>query len=256
MASSPAPGFASGNRHLSEHPSLKFLPDGPFVLIDGDALYLGRDCHLARHIPALKNKVISNRHCCFKRQPDERWTLEDLGSTNGTWLAGHRLTKSVVLQTGDLITLGRAGPRIEISLPVLDPNATISEDEMAAAETQLVPPDGSAERPFKVGKTPEVELCHQRTGERFASKGYTIVVGRAPECQIVICTDDQKQVSARHLEIQFRSSGHAVVRDLGSRNGSWLNEKALMLEQPLSAGDTLVLGSKITTLTVSRLESF
>lgn len=238
------------------NPKLRFLPDGAFVEIDGDALFLGRDCHLAQHIPALKNRLVSNRHCCFKHQPDDRWTIEDLGSTNGTWLAGQRLTKVAVLKTGDVVSLGRAGPRLEVALPLLDPNATLSEDQMAAAETLLASPEGSAERPFKVGKTPSVELRHERTGEAFASRGYTVVVGRAPECQVVIRSDDQKQVSGRHAEIQFRSSGAAVVRDLGSRNGTWLNDLPLKLERPLQVGDKITLGSKITTLIVAHLESF
>jgi pSer/pThr/pTyr-binding forkhead associated (FHA) protein len=241
---------------MSPHPRLKLLPDGPFIEIDGESLYLGRDCHLALSIPQLKNKLVSSRHCCFKRQADGRWTLEDLGSTNGTWLAGSRLKKGAVLKTGDIVSFGRAGPRFEVSLPVLDPNATISEDEMAAGETLLATPDGSAEHPFKVGKTPEIVLRHDRTGDLFSSKGYTIVLGRAPECQIVIRTDDQKQVSGRHLEIQFRSNGAAVVRDLASKNGSWLNDKPLKGESPLNLGDKLVLGSKITTLVVTRLERF
>lgn len=237
------------------NPRLKFLPDGPFVEIDGGALYLGRDCHLAQHIPALKNKVVSNRHCCFKLQPNQVWTLEDLGSTNGTWLAGRRLTKRAALSTGDIVTLGRAGPRLDVTLPIGHASGTISEDEMAAAETVLGSPDGSAERPFKVGKTPEVELRHERTGEIFRSRGYTIVVGRAPECQIVVRSNDQKQVSGQHLEIQFRSPGSAIVRDLGSKNGSWLNGRPLKQEQAVKVADELTLGSKITTLTVSRLGS-
>jgi pSer/pThr/pTyr-binding forkhead associated (FHA) protein len=240
---------------VSTHPRLKFLPDGPFVEIDGDALYLGRDCHLAQHIPALKKKVVSNRHCCFKRQSIGVWTLEDLKSTNGTWLGGRRLNKPAVLKSGDVITLGRAGPRLEITLPTGDAIATVSEDEMAAAETVLDSLVGSAERPFKAGRTPEVELRHERTGQVFASKGYTIVVGRALECQIVIRTGDQKHVSGRHLEIRFRASHVVVVRDLDSKNGTWLNEKPLTLEQDLRVGDVLVLGSKITTLTVVRLET-
>jgi len=55
------------------HPCLKILPDRPFIEIDGDALFLGRDCQLASRIPALKKKVVSNRQCCVKRESDGRW---------------------------------------------------------------------------------------------------------------------------------------------------------------------------------------
>jgi pSer/pThr/pTyr-binding forkhead associated (FHA) protein len=88
---------------MAEHPRLMLLPDGPHIEIDGDSLFLGRDCHLAATIPALKNKVVSNRHCCFKHEPDGHWTIEDLGSTNGTWLRGNRLAKREALVSGDVV---------------------------------------------------------------------------------------------------------------------------------------------------------
>jgi hypothetical protein len=50
----------------SPHPKLKLLPDGPFIEIDWDWLFLGRDCPLAQQVAELQNKVVSNRHCCIK----------------------------------------------------------------------------------------------------------------------------------------------------------------------------------------------
>ena len=238
-------------------PRVKLLPDGPFIEIDGDALYLGRDCHLAASIPALKHKVVSNRHCCIKREPDGQWTLEDLHSTNGTWLGDERLGHKTVVVSGDVFSLGRFGPKLQCEIPLPpDPNATLREDEFAAAATVLKSPDGSAERPFKVGKTPEVALRHQRTGQEFTAKGYTIILGRDQHAaQIVIRSDEEKHISARHAELQFRAGGAVMVRDLGSRNGTWLNEKRLTAVAALKVGDALVLGAPATTLEVVRLDS-
>jgi len=106
-----------------------------------------------------------------------------------------------------------------------------------------------------VGKTPEVVLKHRRTGEEFRAKGYTVVLGRdAATVQILLRTDDQKHISGRHAELQFRSDGQCIIRDLESRNGSWLNEQALKGERPLNVGDRIVLGSPMTTLIVEALE--
>lgn len=125
---------------MSTNARVKLLPDGPFIEIDGDALYLGRDCHLAAAIPALKHKVLSNRHCCIKRQPDGRWTLEDLNSTNGTWLRNDRLTHKAVVISGDVFSLGRFGPKVQCEIPAPpDPNAPLREDEFAAAATRRSP---------------------------------------------------------------------------------------------------------------------
>jgi pSer/pThr/pTyr-binding forkhead associated (FHA) protein len=254
---------------MAEHARLKLLPDGPFIEIDGDALYLGRDCHLAAGVPVLKNKVVSNRHCCFKQEPGGRWTIEDLGSTNGTWLKGTRLTKPEPLRSGDVVSLGHNGPRFEclLSQPVAEgPGATMPESDlevpassverMAAAETVLAMPEGSAERPFKVGRTPHVMLRHELTGEQFSISGYTIVIGRDPAAaQVVVRSKGEKHVSGRHAEIQFHSDGSVVVRDLASRNGTWLNDRPLKEAAPLKVGDRLLLGNAPTVLIVVALDA-
>ncbi len=252
---------------MAEHPRLKLLPDGPFIEIDGGALYLGRDCHLAATIPALKNKVVSNRHCCFKQEADGHWTIEDLGSTNGTWLRGTRLTARERLRSADVVSLGKNGPRLECLLPQAadeGAGATMLEGDIGAgetvlaepSETVLASPDGSAERPFKAGATPHVTLRHEKTGHEFSAKGYTIVIGRDPTAaQIVVRSDLEKHVSGRHAEIQFQSGGAVVLRDLGSRNGTWLNDSPVKGDLPLNVKDKILLGNKPTVLVVVTLAS-
>jgi pSer/pThr/pTyr-binding forkhead associated (FHA) protein len=238
-------------------PKLKLLPDGPFIEIDWDSLFLGRDCHLAQHVADLKNKVVSNRHCCISKGRDGRWMVEDLRSTNGTWMDGKRLDQPVVLTSGAAFSMGRGGPRFEFLLPVAeDAGRTLPEEDSAFEATRLeAKSEGSADKPYKVGKTPEVRLRHRRTGEELRAKGYTIVLGRDAETvQILIRSDDQRHISGRHAELQFRSGGQCIIRDLESSNGTWLNEQALKGEKPLNVGDRIVLGSPLTTLVVEALD--
>ena len=52
---------------------------------------------------------ISRRHARVSRGPDGRLTVEDLGSTNGTWVDGHQVppgAEGVALHNGDWIMLG------------------------------------------------------------------------------------------------------------------------------------------------------
>jgi pSer/pThr/pTyr-binding forkhead associated (FHA) protein len=248
------------------HPLLRISPPGHFVEIDGDALFLGRDCHLAGFIAALLNKVVSNRHCVVRRE-GERWLLEDLGSTNGTWMRGTRLFGKVLLHTGDAFSLGKQGPTCECvsGFGGTGPDATVAEDERGAAplvggtamgETLIVDDrDGTMDRPYRVGKTPEVRLRHLRTGQEYLARGYTVVLGRDPDgAQIVIRSDDERYVSGQHAEIQFRIDGVAVVRDLGSSNGTWVNDRKVKGELPLRPDDRLMLGASGTTLQVLALD--
>ena len=263
---------------MSDNPVIRIFPPGTHVELDGEALYLGRDCHLAPMIPCLLSKVVSNRHCAIYRDGPDRWMLEDLGSTNGTWIHHARLAGRTLLHTGDEFTLGTRFPLIVCwtGFGGTGPERTLPEDELPPgdAATIVAGParpragprngpaggrrderDGSADRPLRAGRTPSVRLVHQRTGEELRATGYTIVIGRDPAAaQIVIRADDEKHVSGRHAEIQFHSDGSVVVRDLGSRNGTWLNDHALQGEAPLKVGDRLLLGNAPTVLAVLSLE--
>jgi pSer/pThr/pTyr-binding forkhead associated (FHA) protein len=41
------------------------------------------------------------------------WYVEDRGSTNGTWVNGHRITRPVALSYGDELAVGRVRFRLE-----------------------------------------------------------------------------------------------------------------------------------------------
>ena len=54
---------------------------------------------------------VSVRHAAVFRAAGG-WVVRDLGSTNGTWVNGEEVKGDRVLLSGDLIRLGRAGPRL------------------------------------------------------------------------------------------------------------------------------------------------
>ena len=49
---------------------------------------------------------VSRRHAELSRDHDERWTVVDLGSTNGTEVNGRRVTRRTPLADGDRISIG------------------------------------------------------------------------------------------------------------------------------------------------------
>jgi predicted component of type VI protein secretion system len=78
-------------------------PGQTFVL-DQDLLTLGRD---PNNIIVINDPQISRHHARVTRQGD--WmVLEDIGSTNGTFVNGIRLAKPHTLANGDVVGLGDA----------------------------------------------------------------------------------------------------------------------------------------------------
>lgn len=63
------------------------------------------------------------------------------------------------------------------------------------------------------------------------------VVGRSPECDVVV---DVAAVSRRHAIIE-RNGGGAFVRDLGSRNGTYVNGNRVSERAALQPGDRIVI---------------
>jgi pSer/pThr/pTyr-binding forkhead associated (FHA) protein len=58
------------------------------------------------------------------------------------------------------------------------------------------------------------------------------------------------EVSRRHAAIQADvGSGAPVVEDLGSRNGTWVNDRRIEAPTPLRAGDTVRLGNTVWHVT-------
>lgn len=72
------------------------------IALAGDEFLIGRgeDCDLPLHDPEV------SRHHCLIRVRGQEIMVTDLGSSNGTYINGHRLLSQVKLATGDEIVIG------------------------------------------------------------------------------------------------------------------------------------------------------
>lgn len=74
------------------------------------------------------------------------------------------------------------------------------------------------------------------------SLGARTIIGRGPDCAVRIA---DKQVSTAHALLRYVGSAGWEVRDLGSRNGTWLGDRRLLAGEQLNvpAGAALRFGS-------------
>ncbi len=75
---------------------------GATYSLEGDQLIIGRD---AASGVAISDAEVSRKHARMTFQGG-KFVLEDLGSTNGTFVNGQRLTSPTVLKPGDVVALG------------------------------------------------------------------------------------------------------------------------------------------------------
>jgi ABC-type multidrug transport system ATPase subunit/pSer/pThr/pTyr-binding forkhead associated (FHA) protein/ABC-type multidrug transport system permease subunit len=138
------------------------------------------------------------------------WTIEDLGSSNGTFVNGVRVQGLTKIRRTDVVTLGRSFP--------------MPWPATSAAAPPVNPP------PPKIAQLPPV--------------GRTIVIGRSAACDVVL---DFPMISSRHSSIEHAEGGW-FVRDLGSTNGTYVAGRRIKDAVAVRAGDVIGLGSYRLTL--------
>ena len=66
----------------------------------------------------------------------------------------------------------------------------------------------------------------------------SVAIGREPSSEVFL---DDVTVSRRHATIEFSGRG-AVLKDLGSLNGTYVNRRRIEADEPLESGDEIQVG--------------
>lgn len=104
--------------------------------LEGDQLIIGRD---ASNSITINDAEISRKHSRLSFQGG-KYVLEDLGSTNGTFVNGQRLAGPVVLKPGDVVSLGEQIVLMYDAINI-DTGATIATSRKSA---RVEPPPAAA----------------------------------------------------------------------------------------------------------------
>ena len=165
------------------------------------------------------------------------WRLSDLGSRNGTFLNGQRLTTDAPLRVGDRLSLGLTGPVLSVAAVTDGVAPTIPE------RPGVAPPEGPA-----VVRAYAVSLLDTTSGKHYEGRGTHIRLGRGRECEIRLDSTPDLTVSRVHAEFTIGTAGGLFVRDAGSKHGTFVNGVRLTRPLPVRLGDHLMLGDGGPTL--------
>jgi pSer/pThr/pTyr-binding forkhead associated (FHA) protein len=178
-------------------------------------LWIGRSgCHVELAEPQL-----SIRHCSISTN-GSNLIVRDAESHVGTFLDGQQISEAVITEGMHLLRVGRALVTIEPTdekgtsvEPIrLDISAPLEEAELVYKITQRTTARNAAARP--------VLICigGPLDGQEFEIPTSGLVIGREGHVRV-----PDEFLSRRHFEVGPDPDGTVRVRDLGSRNGTYLN---------------------------------
>ncbi len=106
-AGAPAGKARKSSRRLRGKPKQLVIIDGPnqgqSVPLGNEPILLGRGTDAAIR---LNDDYVSTRHTRFATNGDQ-WFVEDVGSTNGTYIGNQRVTSPVAITVGVPVRLGK-----------------------------------------------------------------------------------------------------------------------------------------------------
>jgi len=196
---------------------------------------------------------ISRHHAWFRLNEGVVW-LKDLGSANGSFVNGDRVSGGCRLFHGDqvafdvigfqLIGSGRdltgvrrlAGKQAEEARPAplkFEPIGPAETTEIAVVDDGMVPqiPESAETGAFLLGASEPI------SGLTFRTRIGRTVIGRDDDCDVVIA---DPTVSARHAEIIARPES-CTVTNLLATNGTRVNGQAVQSAE-LKDGDLIRVG--------------
>lgn len=208
------------------------------VTFDQPRVVIGRGEGCDFRIP---DRSVSHRHASV-RQRGTDLVLVDEQSTNGTFLGTSRLHAHtpVVLRHGSMVRVGRVWfeVRLEAAMPTQHP-MQVTKDLALAMVAQAV--DGGGEG--MAARLVVVEGPDTGKEVSLAQANHALVIGRGRDVDLPI---DVSDASRRHARV-VRRGDTALLRDLGSRNGTRVGEGFATTDRDtvLRPGDEFEIGEDV-----------
>jgi pSer/pThr/pTyr-binding forkhead associated (FHA) protein len=205
-----------------------------FVLTEGATASIGR---LESNDICIKEQHVSRQHAVINYR-DGIFMITDLGSANGVFVNGTRITEPFPLAHGD---------EIRLYVPILHFDAIVSEEEQRQASEH-----GTIITAItNTGKGNLIITNGPQEGNSIPLLLDNITIGRATsKADWEICLQDPS-VSRPHARLELVEQNW-IIYDMGSANGTLVNGTPVSEKgRPLRDGDVLTIGSTVTLFRAS-----
>jgi pSer/pThr/pTyr-binding forkhead associated (FHA) protein/tetratricopeptide (TPR) repeat protein len=192
----------------------------------------------------LDDDKVSRRHCTVEFK-DGAFVLTDLGSSNGTFVGGERVT-SRALSGGETIELGGftiQAQACEDGAPQDAPDAKAEGDADRGDRTMF------RAQPVFTGAGDNAVEVFEGPGQGLIRRfGESLLIGRAASCDLVL---DDPSISREHARLAAGANGLELT-SLVARNLAQVNGKRVA-KAPLANGDVIVVGPAKLRLTLRKV---
>ena len=164
--------------------------------------------------------------------------LTPLSLTNSTLVNGKPIGSPTSVEVGDRIQLGISGPVIEI-VELGDAGENAKEPSVDASPSSIVSAAAPPGETVQADATDLALLRGSAVGEHRYVLQHDSAIGRDKEkAQIPL---NHPHVSRRHARLTFKDN-RAVLEDLRSANGTYVNGRRITSPTPLRRGDRIDIG--------------
>ncbi len=196
-------------------------------LLDNEAILIGREKDCDIHV---QDEFVSRHHAQINFD-GTAYLVADLGSINGTYVNGKRVTAPEALKDGDVLSIRG------MEFHFIKPTPPTPPAEKSQAEKTLVAPAPAV--------TPFLEICSgSGKNVHFDLVKEKMTVGRAGRGQQWDLTLFDRAVSRPQAEITCLE-GSYILTDLKSANGTLVNAAEITEPYTLKEGDAITFGETV-----------
>ena len=253
----------------AQFPHLLVIQEGPsagkIYPLEGDEILIGREPDSTLQIDS---PGISRRHARLYFQ-NNQYLLEDLGSSNGTFVNGERISNPRVLKNGDIISLGKL-IQLEYQVALPPVSATMIDSELPqvsrtiieqALQKPLVPAQPPAAPPVAIPTDLRPEMTMIGTDmpvsqmlappqlivaiagqalKTYDLRQTRVTIGRLEDNEIAI---DSRIISRHHAYLDRVPDGYLLTVIPEAGNPVLFDGRPLTASHKLQHGDMLRIGS-------------